>query len=366
MKQQFAVPDVVAPVVPTDAPGLEGWSEERRYRAGSVGPINETAAEYLSSRGLPFGLYESAGLSFAPDFYRNTEPKRSGWACVLFPATLPGGRIVALQGRRTFPHDKIPKDLVHKREDGPKHGGAFIVPSSLDGDVIVLTEAPIDALTLTLCGVPAVATFGTENRPEWLKRACSFKTVLLAQDADEGGDKAAAAWQSELALFAPKRVIRLRPEQGKDWNELLTSKGSSWLRSWLLPRVCPFPVVEANNLPAVGDVLEFGRAAWWMHDLCSDETYREAVERTAHAALDFRLPVQMLAIPAPEEGRAWYAINPNITMIVAMQRARYLKKMHGNGWDLTIEGRILSDIIVYMSYWWYSHPDRISRDFPIK
>jgi DNA primase len=92
---------------------------------------------------------------------------------------------------------------------------------------IAIVEAPIDALSLAVMGLSAVACFGT-NLPD-----CIYAEILrvkavkvwLASDADEPGDKAANSWQK---LLAEKNIpsLRLRPRGGfKDWNEVLVNGG---------------------------------------------------------------------------------------------------------------------------------------------
>lgn len=84
---------------------------------------------------------------------------------------------------------------------------------------LLVTEAPLDALSLAEAGYPAVAVCGTEASA-WMHRASAFRRVLLAFDADEAGDRAADKIAPHLASFGA-RPQRLRPEGAKDWNEML-------------------------------------------------------------------------------------------------------------------------------------------------
>jgi hypothetical protein len=67
--------------------------------------------------------------------------------------------------------------------------------------------------------VPAVALVGTAA-PAWLPQAAAFRGVVVALDADDAGDWAAAGLMATLASFA-RSVERLRPSAGKDWNDAL-------------------------------------------------------------------------------------------------------------------------------------------------
>jgi hypothetical protein len=93
-----------------------------------------------------------------------------------------------------------------------------------------LTEAPFDALTLALCGVPAVALCGSSAPPEFLTRGAFGRRYWLAFDADEAGDKAAEAIGASLKRSGGL-VERLRPSSAKDWNEALQAGGVVWDRT---------------------------------------------------------------------------------------------------------------------------------------
>ena len=101
----------------------------------------------------------------------------------------------------------------------------LFVPSvwTLRSDPVILTEGPMDALSLTQMGKPAMATFGT-NLPPWINRVTWNKRVLIATDADEAGDEAAERWRSSLMC---RGVVRMRPQVGKDWNEWLQQDRTS-------------------------------------------------------------------------------------------------------------------------------------------
>jgi DNA primase len=99
-------------------------------------------------------------------------------------------------------------------------------------DLLVVTEAPLDALSLAAVGVPALALCGT-HAPAWLPLVAAFRRVALAFDADGAGDQAAALLGPLLRSFGA-RPERWRPEGGKDWNELLTRQGSQRLRATMV------------------------------------------------------------------------------------------------------------------------------------
>ena len=115
------------------------------------------------------------------------------------------------------------------RTAGSKRLGLFVTPGALEADPITVTEAPVDALSVALCGVPAVALDGTAA-PAWLAAACAFRRVVMALDADDRGDAAAVEIGAELTALGAT-VERWRPAGAKDWNALLVQNGAETLGS---------------------------------------------------------------------------------------------------------------------------------------
>jgi hypothetical protein len=198
-------------------------------------PLGGPACGYLEHRGISHVLAHAAGVRFCPNWH--------GHPAIVFPVyQFPAqGRarcLVAAQGRfidadglgqpktrtstsagRTNASQSIPKVI----SAGPISQGVFATPGAWDASVVVLTEAPLDALSLAACGIPALALCGKDLRP-WLLPRLAFRPVLLALDADAAGDAAA---EKAAILLSPYggQIIRLRPRGAKDWNELLTTLG---------------------------------------------------------------------------------------------------------------------------------------------
>lgn len=203
--------------------------ERFRRESKRVKKITGTpAAAYLESRGIPEDLARAARCAYAPAW-------GSVGQAVVFPIVSEAGKSIAANGRaitETTP-DK------QKRTYGPKIGGAFLTPGALEADPVAITEAPIDALTLALAGLPAIALCGTSGLPSWLIKRLGIpaadtpaghsRTVYLAFDNDQAGETAAARIGAAMPLV---RTVRLRPK-GKDWNEDLTTGGLGALREWL-------------------------------------------------------------------------------------------------------------------------------------
>jgi hypothetical protein len=201
---------------PKPCSSTENAQEWQEAAEGAVPVIGTPGETYLRGRGIPSETMEAAGVLFKADFY--------GREAVLFLIRDASGSPVAVEGRFLSPGTR-PKAICN----GPKSQGIFTTPYAFELGSVAIVEAPIDALTLAALGLPAIATMGAQNLPKWLPRRLAFSDVLLAQDADQAGDEAAERFAAELQAFGG-RCSRLRPNHGKDWNELLQRYGLEALR----------------------------------------------------------------------------------------------------------------------------------------
>lgn len=220
-----------------------------------VKPLAGTpGAAYLDGRGLPVDFCTAAGVRFHQNYL--------GRPAVVFSLRNGAGRVVALHGRFTDGRND-PKS----KSRFPMHSAVFATPGAWKGEPwqgrAVITEAPIDALTLAFCGVPALALCGTAGGKELLKFRLSLGQAVAAFDNDtdapeNAGQKAGRAL-SALLLPVGCQVFRLLPPAGtKDWNEALLLLGRDTLRDYLagelsggetVPDVAPFAEVEAETRP---------------------------------------------------------------------------------------------------------------------
>jgi phage/plasmid primase-like uncharacterized protein len=234
VSRAFGFPDAS-----TREPIQENAQEWREKAEGAVSVIGTPGEKYLRGRGIPSETMETAGVLFKADFY--------GRAATLFLICDASGSPVAVEGRFLSPGTG-PKAICK----GPKSKGVFATPGALEAGAVALVEAPIDALTLAALGLPAISTMGAENLPKWLPRRLAFREVFLAQDADQAGDEAAERVAAELQAFGG-RCSRLRPNQAKDWNELLQERGEEAVRE-ALRGVLNFDPLEVCEHVAPGPI----------------------------------------------------------------------------------------------------------------
>lgn len=107
-------------------------------------------------------------------------PSWLGRPAVVFPIYDDKGALVAAQGRYTDGRED-PK----ARTLGRKKRGVFLTGDFWEqvrkGAPVILTEAPIDALSLSACGFPALALCGRSGWPQWLPIKCAFKDPVWPQ-----------------------------------------------------------------------------------------------------------------------------------------------------------------------------------------
>ena len=200
-----------APIAP---PAAKATPETWRKWLAAAAPIesaNETqGADYLMGRGIPTETAAAAGVLFGR-WYHDAQPFEG----VIFPLRNGAGELSAAQARAITG--------ATKNSRGPIKDSVFVAtPGALDAPDIAITEAPIDALALAATGQPAIALCGAEW-PDWLIERLRGRRVLVAFDADEAGDKAAAKLMTGLDGIASAE--RLRPRGAKDWGELAQSYG---------------------------------------------------------------------------------------------------------------------------------------------
>ena len=195
--------------------------------------VGTRGADYLSGRGVPPDVAALAGVRFATNWGRNENS--SGGPAVVFPLCDRAGNVIAAQGRYIADRKRGPNAITHNAINGAIFSTAGALDWLKRGAPLVVTEAPIDALSIAVAGFPAFAFCGC-NAPRWLHLIGGLRRVLIATDADPVGDAAAAKIAANLRTFGAT-CQRLRPEGAKDWNEFLTVYGADALTDYLAPPI---------------------------------------------------------------------------------------------------------------------------------
>ena len=132
---------------------------------------------------------------------------------LVIPVTDAAGNIVEVYGRKLTPtHQLRPGTPLHLYLPGP-HRGVFNLDGWRGAEEVILCEALIDALTFWCAGYRHVTSaFGVSGFTDELLQAFvahGVRRVLIAYDADEAGDSAAAKLAPILEQhgIAPLRMV---------------------------------------------------------------------------------------------------------------------------------------------------------------
>lgn len=172
------------------------------------------AESYLASRGLT--APPAAGdIRYCAEFGPEHGPRRPA---AVFAVRGGDRELVAVQGRF------LDTGSLKAMTLGRLSLGLFATPGALDAPVIVVCEAPIDALALHSAGLPAVASCGSRgNWPDWFLLLITDRTVVAAHDADPAGDTQAESL-NRAAGRSGRPVVRFRPGGGHhDWADVLAT-----------------------------------------------------------------------------------------------------------------------------------------------
>jgi hypothetical protein len=195
------------PALPAPAVALPDLTQHlAAFQAALPGSRGET---YLRQRGIPLALAQQLGVGYAAS---GTWPhKARDWrgGRVVFPHTMPDGRLVNLYGRAVGTAEQVPKAKRHDHLPGEKgYFNAAVLPAD-DGPLWVC-EGAFDALSLLAVGVPrVVAIFGVQGwRWDWVR---AVRELVFALDADAAGQQQWRTLARQAALRG-KRVAVLPPE----------------------------------------------------------------------------------------------------------------------------------------------------------
>lgn len=189
------------------------------YQADLVG--DTSALAYLASRGLS----PDALATFRLGAVRRPLPGHEQYAGRLaIPYLTPAG-VVNLRFRCAEAHEcqGHPKYLS---ADGAGTNLFNVLDLKRDSPFICVAEGEIDAMSLSLAGLPAVGVPGVETWQKHFSRCLEdFDTIFAFGD----GDKAGSKFSNFLARETRARPIRM--PNGKDCNDLFREQGAEGLRA---------------------------------------------------------------------------------------------------------------------------------------
>src|SRR5947209_9814656 len=199
------------------------------------------AGRYLDERGIPIASASAAGVGYlSRSVWEQVSPLEAQhllkrWiGRILFPLTSPYGQ--GYIGRTLLKWEPGMDENTHKalldQPGAPRRWIKTNPAGWFGGDTLqhiegplILVEGGFDRLALLSAGMPAesvIALVGTAARPSWLMHlAPQLKGVVLALDADSGGEEAMARLASEFQQVGLAVSLCPPPADrwGKDWSE---------------------------------------------------------------------------------------------------------------------------------------------------
>ena len=169
--------------------------------------------------------------------------------CIVVPLLDESERVVGFYGRRI----EAGATPSHLYLPGPHQGLVNRAAAKVYRDGIVLTEAILDALALACIGIqnviPCYGVNGFTEEHERLLKDERVKEVFIGFDADEAGEKGAAALAARLAAAGIK-ACTLEPDRGKDWNDWAKGGGTAEVFAELVEASRQTSAVEAAEVVA--------------------------------------------------------------------------------------------------------------------
>ncbi|WP_158881921.1 toprim domain-containing protein [Amycolatopsis anabasis] len=198
----------------------------RYHESLSVSP----GVEYLATRGLTAeSVRKEVGrfrLGYVADPLPGHEMYR-GMLAIPYLRVAPDGEwsVVSLRFR-----------CIREGCEHPNHGKYMSMPGDKprlyntlelvrNDDTIAICEGEIDAITATICGVPAIGVAGVESwQPHFREPLLGYETVFILADGDEPGMRFATSVAKELANA---KIIPM-PEK-EDVNSTVLARGKTAL-----------------------------------------------------------------------------------------------------------------------------------------
>lgn len=186
-----------------------------RARLAELQPLEGTPGEaYLRGRGIHPFTPTAYGVRYHPCWHGRGP-------AVVYPFGDAAGETVALEGRFLDAGARV-KGMCA----GPKRAGVFYAPLLSDyPGVLIITEGAVNALSVALCGFPALATGGAANLPAWLPARCRRKRVYIGFDPDAAGQAGARRLAAALGAAGVPATWLHPPLEGVDFNDYLQYYG---------------------------------------------------------------------------------------------------------------------------------------------
>lgn len=177
----------------------------------------DLASEYLGRRGITPEVAATAALGVVTDPILGHESYRGRLAIPYLTESGPINMTFRCIQNHNCKAAEHPKYMKLKGSDT----NLYNVQAYYDAhDYIVITEGEIDALTLSMAGIPAIGVAGAESwKQHWNLIFLDFQRVFVFSDGDDAGQKFAEKVVSEI------RAINIPMPNGMDVNDVYLADG---------------------------------------------------------------------------------------------------------------------------------------------
>lgn len=189
----------------------------------------EPAVEWLAGRGISREQAATAGLGVVTGEIVDHETRVGRLAIPYMTPSGPVNMTFRCIRHANCKEVGCKKYLLH---DGLQDNLYHVLTFEYAGDFICVTEGEIDALTMNICGIPALGVPGAEKwREHWTEVLDDFAYVYIMADGDKAGGKFANLVRDNI----PHAVTIQMPE-GEDVNSMYVKHGTLYLHERLAKR----------------------------------------------------------------------------------------------------------------------------------
>ena len=188
----------------------------------------EPAVEWLAGRGISREQAAIAGLGVVTGEVVDHETRVGRLA---IPYMTPSGPVNMNFRCISHPHgcEGHKKYLTHP---GLGNNLYYVKAFEHAGDFICITEGEIDALTMNICGIPAIGVPGaTKWMEHWTEVFDDFAYVYVMQDGDRAGEDFVNLVRENIS-----HAVAIQMPDGEDVNSMYVKHGTLYLHERLAKR----------------------------------------------------------------------------------------------------------------------------------